>query len=289
MLDRGVEALMMKNSFYYPFEKISNFLRGTDLVVGNLEGPIVKEPKDFGPHSLEFNFSQEVLAALKFVKINLFSLANNHILNRNRQGLTETKELLSQNKFYFMGDPIDCQSQDVYEIDNMIYLALNKTFPSNCSDEQIANLIKQLRKANPTKLLVVNMHWGIEYKIVNSPAQQQLAHLIIDNGADLIIGHHPHVVQNIEEYKGKLIFYSLGNFIFDQYFKEEVQQGLAVGWEIYPQKYVFNLFPLQSKLSQPDLMSDQEKMEFLAQLAKNSSLSLEAQIKSGKIEVNSKF
>jgi poly-gamma-glutamate synthesis protein (capsule biosynthesis protein) len=133
------------------------------------------------------------------------------------------------------------------------------------------------------------MHWGIEYKIVNSPAQQQLAHLIIDNGADLIIGHHPHVVQNIEEYKGKLIFYSLGNFIFDQYFKEEVQQGLAVGWEIYPQKYVFNLFPLQSKLSQPDLMSDQEKMEFLAQLAKNSSLSLEAQIKSGKIEVNSKF
>jgi len=286
MLDRGVEELMMKNSIYYPFEKISNLLRGTDLVVGNLEGPIVKTPKDFGPHSLEFNFSQEVLAALKYAKFNLFSLANNHILNRNQQGLIETKELLSQNNFYFMGDPIDCSAKDIYKIDNLIFIALNKTFPANCSDQQIADLVGNVRQENPNHLLVVNLHWGTEYQTVNSAAQKQLAHLIIDQGADLIIGHHPHVVQNVEEYNGKLIFYSLGNFIFDQYFKKEVQQGLAVGWEIYPQKYIFNLFPLQSKLSQPDLMSAQEKAEFLAELSKNSSPSLEAQIKSGKIEVN---
>jgi len=285
MLDRGVEELMMKNSIYYPFEKISNLLRGTDLVVGNLEGPIVKDPKDFGPHSLEFNFSQEVLAALKYAKFNLFSLANNHILNRNQQGLTETKELLSQNDFYFMGDPIDCSAKDIYKTDDLVFIALNKTFPANCSDKQIADLVAKVRQENPNNMLIVNLHWGNEYQTISSAAQKQLAHLIIDQGADLIIGHHPHVVQNVEEYNGKLIFYSLGNFIFDQYFKKEVQQGLAVGWEIYPQKYVFNLFPLQSNVSQPALMAEAEKSEFLSGLAKSSTANLESQIKSGRIEI----
>ena len=63
--------------------------------------------------------------------------------------------------------------------------------------------------------LVVSFHWGVEFSTHKTDTQTKLAHLAIDNGADLIVGHHPHVVQDVEKYDGKYIFYSLGNFIFD--------------------------------------------------------------------------
>jgi len=129
------------------------------------------------------------------------------------------------------------------------------------------------------------VHWGEEYKLINSLAQQGLAHKIIESGADLIIGHHPHVVQNIEKYQGKLIFYSLGNFIFDQYFSPDTQQGLAVGLEIYPDRLVCRLFPLQINLSQPVLMERNKANEFLIQLAKRSDDKLVDEIKGGIIKI----
>jgi len=101
----------------------------------------------------------------------------------------------------------------------------------------------------------------------------------------LIIGHHPHVVQNIEKYQGKLIFYSLGNFIFDQYFSKETQQGLAVGLEIYPNELVCRLFPIQINLSQPVLMERDKANKFLIQLANRSDVKLVDEIESGIIKI----
>jgi len=286
MLDRGVADLMKQNSVYYPFEKIMQFLVGTDLAVGNLEGPIVKNPENFGDHAMTFNFSPDILPALKMAKFNLFNLANNHILNRGNDGLAETREFLDQSKLNYFGDPLKCSDEFAYQKDNFLFLGFNKTFSSGCPNEDIIKAVKKAREKNSDKFLIVNLHWGTEYKTINSKSQQDLAHQIIESGADLIIGHHPHVVQNIELYKNKLIFYSLGNFIFDQYFSKNVQQGLAVGLELYSNKYICNLFPLTSKLSQPALMPEEEKIKFLSDLAKNSATNLESQIKSGKIEVN---
>ena len=96
MLDRGVEYLMKKNNVFYPFEKIEQFLRGIDIVVGNLEGPIVKNPQDFPDDSLKFAFSQEVVEGLSFSHFNLLSLANNHTQNMGEAGLEETKEFLKK-------------------------------------------------------------------------------------------------------------------------------------------------------------------------------------------------
>jgi poly-gamma-glutamate synthesis protein (capsule biosynthesis protein) len=164
-------------------------------------------------------------------------------------------------------------------------LAFNKTFPFNCSDEEIAKIVKKVRESNPGKFLIVLLHWGQEYQLKSSISQQSLSHKLIDEGADLIVGSHPHVVQEIEEYKGKLIFYSLGNFIFDQYFSKETQEGLAVGLEIYPEKVIYRLFPIQSCLSQPFLMEKEKAKEFLENLAKRSSLQLFDKIKTGIIEI----
>ncbi len=286
MLDRGVEYLMNKNTIFYPFEKISNFLKDGDIVFGNLEGPIVKKPKYFSDSSLKFAFSSEAVKTLSSGNINLVSLANNHTLDMGKTGLLETKEFLAKNNINFVGDTVSCSQDFSFQKDNLIFLAINKTFPFNCKDKEIVETIKAVRVLNPNKILIVSFHWGQEYQLKESTFQQELAHKVIDSGADLVIGHHPHVVQGIEEYKGKLIFYSLGNFVFDQYFSKETQESLAVGLDVYPQKLIFRLFPIKSHLAQPSLMDLKQAEEFLEKLAQRSDNKLLDSIKIGEIEID---
>ncbi len=286
MLDRKVEYLMKKNSIFYPFKKINHFLRGVDLVVGNLEGPIVKNPPDFGFRLSKFAFSQKATKALSFSNFNLLSLANNHTFDMANFGLEETKNFLNHSNIDFVGHPIRCDKDFLFKKDNIVIVAFNKTFSFNCSNEKIVKIVKKTKKLNPEKFLIVILHWGNEYQQKSSIFQQKLAHQIIEAGADLIIGSHPHVVQEIEKYQGKLIFYSLGNFIFDQYFSEKTQQGLAVGLEIYPEKAIFQLFPIQSNLSQPFLMEKEKSRKFLEKLAQKSfPPQLFGEIKNGKIKI----
>ena len=288
MLDRGVENLIKQNSIYYPFQKISQFLRGIDIVFGNLEGPIVKNPPELLDNSLKFAFNPEVIKGASWCNFNLFSLANNHTLDMGKEGLEETKEWLKKYGINFVGDPLFGSSDNPnssFFRDNITFLAFNQIFPFIDKEEEIIKTIKTVKSLNPDNFLIISLHWGEEYKLINSPAQQKLAHQLIEAGADLIIGHHPHVVQNIEKYQGKLIFYSLGNFTFDQYFSPETQQGLAVGLEIYPDKLVCRLFPLQINLSQPVLMEQNKASEFLIQLAKRSYNKLVDEIKGGIIKI----
>ena len=288
MLDRGVENLIKQNSIYYSFKKISQFLRGIDIVFGNLEGPIINNPLEFPANSLKFTFNPQVIKGASWCNFNLFSLANNHTLDMGKEGLEETKEWLKKYGINFVGNPLFSISDDLdsaFFRDNITFLAFNRIFPFIAKEEEIIKTIKMVKSSKPDNFLIVSLHWGEEYKLNNSSAQQKLAHQIIEAGADLIIGHHPHVVQNIEKYQGKLIFYSLGNFIFDQYFSPDTQQGLAVGLEIYPDRLFFRLFPLQINLSQPVLMKKNKASEFLIQLAKRSDDKLVDEIKDGIIKI----
>ena len=260
MLDRKVEAQMQKNGFDYPFEKIKGFLNQSDFVFANLEGPVSKNPTNFSLNAMTFAFSDKVIAPLVSSNFRIFSLANNHTLNMYQKGLEETKALLDEAGIDWVGDPIICSDKYVLK-NNLIFLAFNTTF-SSCKDKDIIEIVEKTRKENPEKFLIISMHWGEEYRAEPSQAQKNLAHQIIDFGADLIIGHHPHVVGQIEEYKNKMIFYSLGNFIFDQYFSQETRQGLAVKLEIYKDKIIYHLFPVESIFSQPQLM-EKEKSEAL--------------------------
>ncbi|MBA7523598.1 hypothetical protein ES705_15725 [subsurface metagenome] len=288
MLDRGVEDLIKQNSIYYPFQKNSNFLRGIDIVFGNLEGPVVNNPPEFPDDSLKFAFNSEIIKGASWCNFNLFSLANNHTLDMGKKGLEETKEWLKKYGINFIGSPLSGSSDNLnssFLRDNITFLAFNQIFPFMVKEEEIIKTTKAVKSLNPDNFLIVSLHWGEEYELINSPAQQSLAHKIIEVGADLIIGHHPHVVQNIEKYQGKLIFYSLGNFIFDQYFSLDTQQGLAVGLEIYPDRLVCRLFPLQINFSQPVLMEQNKASEFLIQLAKRSDDKLVDEIKDGIIKI----
>ena len=288
MLDRGVEYFMKQNSIYYPFQKISHFLRGIDIVFANLEGPVVKNPPEFSDDSLKFAFNPEVIKGASWSHFNLFSLANNHALDMGKEGLEETKDWLRKYQINFVGSTL-IGSSDMpdfsFSRDNITFLAFNRIFPFTAKEEEIIKTIKMVKSSKPDNFLIVSLHWGEEYKLTNSPAQQSLAHKIIESGTDLIIGNHSHVVQNIEKYQGKLIFYSLGNFIFDQYFSKETQQGLAVGLEIYPDSLACQLFPIQINFSQPVLMERDKASEFLIQLANRSDVKLVDEIESGIIKI----
>ncbi|MCX6738230.1 MAG: CapA family protein, partial [Candidatus Parcubacteria bacterium] len=285
MLDRGVEYLMKKNGIDYPFEKIKSITNNIGFICGNLEGPIVNNPKNFSSKSMSFAFIPEMAETLASAGFNLFSLANNHTLNMGSEGLMETKELLLESGIMTIGDPLKCEDNFIYKDDGVIQMAFNKTFPNSCSDDEIAKTIEIVKKENSDDFLIVNIHWGEEYQAKNSIYQKQTAHAIITAGADLIIGHHPHVVQNIEIYNNKLIFYSLGNFIFDQYFSQETQESLGVKLEMYSNKNIYYLMPIQSELAQPSLMEAEQAKEFLNELSKKSSPELDQLIKTGVIEI----
>jgi uncharacterized membrane protein (UPF0127 family) len=194
-------------------------------------------------------------------------------LNMGNAGLEETKNLLTAANIDWVGESWEC-SRKLSVHDNLVFLAFNKTFVG-CGDNEIIEIIQSIKSSAPDKFLVVNMHWGEEYKLKSNSLQQDLAHKIIDSGADLIVGTHPHVVQEIENYNGKLIFYSLGNFIFDQYFSKDTQEGLMVKLNIFPDKVVYNLIPIKSELSQPQVMEQEEAKIFLEKLGIDSIIETE--------------
>jgi len=265
MFDRGVESLsMMNNNFNYPFEKINAFFKNIDFIIGNLEGPIVENPVYVSDRSMNFSFNKKIAEVLKDNNFNLVSLANNHTMNMKKQGLEETREFLTSNSIDFAGHPFTCSIIDIYSNDNFVLYAVNTTYPFNCSDEEIVDNIETIPE---DKFLIVMPHWGQEYSHIPSSRQVELAHKMIDAGADLIIGGHPHVIQSIEKYNNKIIFYSLGNFIFDQYFSQETQQGLLVGLQKYEDKLTYNLFLTESKLSQPELKEGSDLFEWLASIS----------------------
>jgi poly-gamma-glutamate synthesis protein (capsule biosynthesis protein) len=109
---------------------------------------------------------------------------------------------------------------------------------------------------NEVDVIVVSLHWGEEYKRSPTSAQIQIAHQLIDAGADLILGHHPHVVQKIEEYKGGVIVYSLGNFVFDQH-RPETKKSIIFKAKLSKKGVTeFSTLPIQIVGFQPSLKKE---------------------------------
>ncbi len=280
MLDRGVEVLLEREGFSWPFLKISDFLKKRDFVVANLEGALLFDPPVFGPRSLSFAFSYENLFSLEDAGFTHFSLSNNHTLNAGQSGLEETKENLREGGFSFFGDPLNRESEVIFE-DEFVIFGFNWTFPDYRREDFLLENVRDLSQKHSEKLLVVYIHWGEEYELKSAKSQRELARKMIDEGADLVVGSHPHVVQEIEVYKDRAVFYSLGNFVFDQYFSEDVQKGLIVEPVLFPERIEFNLYPVGSKKSQPFLMQGEEKEKFLEELASRSSEDYREEIRRG--------
>lgn len=242
MLDRNVKKQIDAKGPDYIFEVLAGeerrFFTGIDLVSANLEGPFANWRRPT-TKEIAFCFDPTLLPTLKKYNFGIFSQANNHSLDMSSAGFEESKKNLAAAGFDFYGSQyrVDAGSLLVKRVGdyNVAFIGLNDT-NSPIDLEQAQKLIGE-SKCHPERsegsvcadFVVINIHWGEEYKEISNSRQRFLAHKLIDAGADAIIGHHPHVIQEMEVYKNRPIFYSLGNFVFDQYFSEETQRGLAVG------------------------------------------------------------
>ena len=224
-----------------PFRKIAPLMSGADIAFINLESPF----SDRGPyfnHGLIFHAAPEMISGLELAHIAVASTANNHARDCGSHGVEFTISWLRSHgiepvgsgltmaeahrgvvierngiRFGFLGYTYDQKNGNWRDIDNRIALADPKAV---CQD------VAELRKR--ADVVIVSMHNGIEYMPKPSSAQIKFAHAAINAGATLVIGHHPHVVEPEETYRGGLIFYSLGNFVFDQYQREATQHGEIV-------------------------------------------------------------
>ncbi len=253
MFDRGVRKSINSNGYNFVFgDSPSLFdkskIGGPDLVVANLEGPITDQESktlqkngDTSNGPLNFTFATTTALELKNVGVDVASLANNHSYNRGQDGLVQTRRYLTDAGVDFFGDPGNLSGHSIVKCiynDNQKKLCIGLVGYHEFAYKNGENIISDIKELkNKADIVIVMPHWGIEYQKTPSKLQRSLAHQWIDAGADIIVGSHPHVVESIEEYNGHKIFYSLGNYIFDQYFSFDTTHGMAIDINI-PEEYL---------------------------------------------------
>jgi len=242
MLSRWVEkralAQTSTDPFDYPFVNFQNQIAAADLAFANLETPLIAgAPVSDG--AMIFRASPSWTPALKSAGFDALSLANNHILNQKQAGLLKTQSLLTEQGINNCGiGNTSTSGTAIFTIKDLkigvacfTYDGVKKIgatlAPLGTTAENLKRELAYL-KDQQVDFIIVSMHSGAEYAATANPAQTQFARQAVDLGADLVVGHHPHVVQNMELYKGKYIFYSLGNFIFDQMWSDATRRGLAL-------------------------------------------------------------
>lgn len=195
-----------KNYSYF-FKNVLPFFKEDDLTVVNLETTFtdatVKKPKAFN-----FKAPPHYAKILTEGSIEGVNIANNHIYDYNEKGFKDTKAALDKEGVKYFGEG----SKWITTVNGQKFGFLGYQGWSNINLEKLKSDIVEMKKDNC--IVVINFHWGLERHYYPTANQKKVARFSIDNGADLIIGHHPHVIQGIEQYKGKFIAYSLGNFCF---------------------------------------------------------------------------
>jgi len=282
---RGVERVIKKQKdINYPFLKIQDYLKDADLVFGNLETPITSG-REILDGEMIFRSNPGTEQALKKANFSVLSLANNHTPNFGEEGLKDTFTYLQNAGIKYVGAgkneeeayrPVYIEKKGI----KFAFLAYSDAGLVPTSYEagnnhagtafmQLDKMTKAIKEAGQkADFIIVSMHAGTEYTDEPNSLQINFAHLAINSGADLVIGHHPHTVQTMEKYKDKYIFYSLGNFVFDQMWSLETREGLIL--KIYFKKdgtdNIF-FFPVNMKnLAQPEIVDDKTAEKILEKL-----------------------
>lgn len=248
MLDRGVRASVNKNfsgDYSSLFEKM-DVLEKSDIVFANLEGPASDQGKDLR-NLYSFRMDPNAIPALKGANFSILSVANNHAGDWGQTAFADTLSRLTENEILYTGGGYaeEIEKPTIIEKYDMKigFLGFSDVGPQNlkptiekqgillANNPRIKEIINKASKE--VDYLIVSFHFGDEYKTTNNKRQQTLARLAIDNGAKIVIGHHPHVVQNTEVYKNGFIAYSLGNFIFDQKFSKNTMEGMLLQMKIW--------------------------------------------------------
>ncbi len=243
-LSRNVAAQIDKHDNPdFPFSSLGDLLLSTDFNFGNLESPFSGSEHYPSTGSIIFNAPPRNIDGLKKYQFKALNLANNHVLDQGIDGLKYTLKYLPENGLYTFGAGLD-QPQAwkplITEIKGIRVAFIGASYSSindgGVKTNDYVARIQDLEKLNTSiadakktaDFVIVSMHAGQEYTRQPDKDQTTFAHAAVEYGADLVIGHHPHWIQTIENYQGKYIFYSLGNFIFDQMWSIETTEGLSL-------------------------------------------------------------
>ncbi|MDZ7726479.1 MAG: CapA family protein [Candidatus Campbellbacteria bacterium] len=256
MLDRGVEASI--KSGVDPFENVKDTIRmgAFDVVAVNLEGPFT-DSQECQEKPYTFRFEPEYVSLLKSAGITAVSISNNHTLDCYEEGEKDTKRILSENGIDDFGGFNPKPTVHYQEINDRTVAFLGFDTTMNSHSEEM--MIKEVAEASSVAdVVVVYMHWGNEYETEPNQNQTTLARALVASGADLIIGHHPHVLQPAEIIEDSVVFYSLGNFIFDQIL-EENRTGAGVEVVFKEEATDFRVYPFLISGNQPSFYEGENR------------------------------
>jgi gamma-polyglutamate biosynthesis protein CapA len=247
MLGRGINQAASRTTNWQPFMKLRPVIRWADILAANLESPLTTSPVVTSGYAL--CAPPERAEALQAASFDLVTLANNHTLDCGDAGITQTQSTL---QFYGIqsagpiSEPVFFNSHG----EKLAFMALDD-ISSPVDLSRVIPLVEST--AHKADGVIISIHWGSEYQSAPSSRQRNMATALANAGADVIIGHHPHVIQPMEKLlrdNGKpptLVFYSLGNALFDQHGLPDTRTGEAVNLMFGPGgtiRYSINTFEI---------------------------------------------
>ncbi len=231
LFDRGVRTTLASTDLGSAFLHVAPLIAQHDLVFCNLECPLTT-PDTGHPLFKRFSFrcDPSVAKALRDAGFDLVSVANNHTIDWGREGFVDTIRFLRRAGLHPVGgghDQAEAMRPAIVERGGLTFAVFgalafllegithleDKPGPALAGIDRLQHNIERVR--NLVDFVIVSFHWGIEDNRLLSSRQMEFAHGVVDAGADLVLGHHPHVLQGVEHYRGRWIVYSLGNFLFD--------------------------------------------------------------------------
>lgn len=243
LLDRGIRTIIEREGVSYLFDSLRPIINSVDVFIPNFESAATEfntpEVKQF-----VFNTPVDWLDSLRSNSVTHVTLANNHSVDYGRGGLVSTAENLEKAGITPIGygsthskscDPVLIEKgDDKIAVFSAVFLPLENWLPFNdkpcicqMNAKDLAQKIKEQADQDPRVPILILLHWGAEYHTEPMVGQIEQAKMLIEAGADLIVGHHPHVVQTYSEIDGVPVYFSLGNFIFDQS-RPRTDEGLMI-------------------------------------------------------------
>lgn len=297
LLANEAERHIHKKGIEYPFWKIKQELLKYDFIFANMESPVTKRGVPVTDKPYVFRVKPDDAVCLRDLKIDAVSIANNHLMDYNAEGMEDTIGTLDALNIRHTGGgrsltearrPAILQYGDT----SIIILAYCNRPPEDYyatdGSPGIAPLdLKMIREdvesyKLPNNIVIVSLHWGIEQTHEPQSSQIAEAHAIIDAGADAVIGHHPHWPQGIELYRGKPVLYSLGNFI-NGYINPIERDNIAVAFYYNGNSLeLIKIVPLAGRNRQirfqPRVLEGMQATDFL-KLIRNLSLKLKTEMR----------
>lgn len=258
LMDSSVRAQINKNGIEYPWEMVKEYFQNDDITIGNLETSITTRGTKWEDKQFNFRSDPNNLKAMKEAGIDVLGLANNHTLDYGYEGLLDTLSYLDKNDIKRAGggkNKQEAMEGAIIEKNGLKIgvLSFSRVVPDvkwyatdkrpgivGAYDPHISEVIVRIEEMKKeADIVILSIHWGVELSATPRKQEMDLGKKLIDAGADIIMGHHPHVLQGVEIYKGKPIFYSLGNFVFGT--KNELTSNTMIGQINFIDKDIDNI------------------------------------------------